>query len=133
LDYRSETPEWNLECGPVKTAGGYKLEVGARVLLKISWPPQNPVLSANQWFYIVHGEDGVVLGAPACRALGVIDEQWPLSTLEERAQLSSSTVRTAHADTVHAPPECPLHDCSLSEVHSLGHLPPLSEEELCLI
>ena len=79
-----ETPEWNynLECGPVKTAGGHKLEVEARVLLKISWPPQHPVLSANQWFYIVHGEDGVVLGTPACRALGAIDEQWPLSTLK---------------------------------------------------
>ena len=57
---RFETPEWNynLECGSVRAAGGHHL-----------------VLSANQWFHIVHGEDGVVLGTPACRALGVIDEQ----------------------------------------------------------
>ena len=53
------------------------------MLLKISWPPEDPVLSVNQWFYIVHGEDGVVLGTPACHALGVIDDQWPLSTLTE--------------------------------------------------
>ena len=30
-----------------------------------------------------------VEGTPACRALGDIDEQWPLSTLKERAQFSS--------------------------------------------
>ena len=125
-----ETSEWNynLECGPVKTAGGYKLEAEARVLLKISWPPQHPVLSANQWFYIVHGEDGVVLGTPACLTLGAIDEQWPLSTLKERAQFSSSTVKTAHADSVHAPAECSLPNCSVSEVHTKEH--PLSEDEL---
>ena len=35
-----EIPEWNynLECDPVKSAGGCKLEVEARVLLKILWP-----------------------------------------------------------------------------------------------
>ena len=113
---------------PVKTAGGYKLEVQARVLLKISWPPRHPVISANQWFYIVHGEDGVVLGTPACLTLGAINEQWPLSTLKERGQFSSSTVKTAHANTVHAPAECSLPSCSVSEVHTQEH--PLSEEEL---
>ena len=125
-----ETPEWNynLECGPVQTAGGYQLEVEACVLLTISWPPQHPVLSANQSFYIVHDEDGVVLGTPACRALGVIDKQWPLSTLQERAQLDSSAIKTAHADTVHTPAECSLHDYFPSEIHSPQH--PLSEDEL---
>lgn len=60
-----ETPEWNyaLECGSVKAAGGHSLDVEARVLLKISWPPEDPILSVNQWFHIVHGEDGVVLGS----------------------------------------------------------------------
>ena len=77
---------------------------------------------------MVHGEDGVVLGTPVCRALGAIDEQWPSSALQERAQFSSSTVKTAHADTVHAPAECSLPDCSVSEVHTQEH--PLSEDEL---
>ena len=83
---RFEIPEWNynLERDPVKTAGGYKLDIKARVLLKISWNQQNLVLSAIQWFYIVHGADGVVLGTSACRPLGIINEQWPLSTQKER-------------------------------------------------
>ena len=33
-----------------------------------------------------------------------------------------------HADTVHAPAECSLPDCSVSEVHTQEH--PLSEDEL---
>ena len=63
-----DTPEWsyNLECGSVKTAGSHNLHVEARVLLKISWPPENPTISVDQWFYIVHGEDGIILGTPAC-------------------------------------------------------------------
>ena len=70
----------------------------------------------------------MVLGSPACRALGAINEQWPLSTLKERAQFSSSTVKPAHADTVHAPAECSLPGCSVSEIHTQEH--PLSEDEL---
>lgn len=50
----------------VITAGGYNLKVEARVLPRIAWPPKNPVISANQWFYIFHGENGVILGTPAC-------------------------------------------------------------------
>lgn len=68
-----------LVCGSVKAAGGYSFDVKARVLLKISWPRWYPLLSINQWFYIIHGEDEVVLGTPACRALVAIDDQWPLS------------------------------------------------------
>jgi hypothetical protein len=37
--------------------------------------------SADQWFYIVHGEDDIILGTPACHALGVIDDDRPISTL----------------------------------------------------
>ena len=50
-----ETTEWNyaLECGSVKAAGGHILDVEARVVLKISLPPEDPVPSANQWFHIV--------------------------------------------------------------------------------
>ena len=45
-----DTSEWsyNLECDSIKTAGGHTLDVEARVLLKISWPPQNPTISAEQ-------------------------------------------------------------------------------------
>ena len=55
------------------------------MLLKNSWPPEDPILSTNQRFHIIHGEDGVVLGTPACRALGIIDDQWPLSSLAENS------------------------------------------------
>ena len=96
------TPEWNyaLECGSVKAAGGHIIDVEARVLLKISWPPEDPVLSINQWCHIVHDEDGVVLGTPACRTLGVIDDQWPLSALAQKVKPSTSTVKTLEADPV---------------------------------
>ena len=61
---RFESPEWNyaLECGSVKAAGGHTLDVEPRVLLEISWPQEDPVLSVNQWFHIVRGEYRVVLG-----------------------------------------------------------------------
>ena len=89
---RFDTPEWsyNLECGSIKTAGGHNLDIEARVLLKISWPPENPTISADQWFYIVHGEDGIILGTPACHALGVIDDDWPISTLLQNLNHPSS-------------------------------------------
>ena len=87
-----ETPQWNykLECGSVKVAGGHNPKIVARVLLKISWCPEDPILSTYQWFHIIHGEDGVVLGTLACRALGIISDQWKLSSLAENslAQLS---------------------------------------------
>ena len=35
---------------------------------------RNPTISADQWFYIVYGEDGIILGTPAHQALGVIDD-----------------------------------------------------------
>ena len=66
---------YNLECGSIKTAGGHNLHVEARVLLTISWPPGKPVVSEYRWFHIVHSEDGVILGTPACQALGIIDDQ----------------------------------------------------------
>ncbi len=72
---------YNLECGSIKTAGGNNLDVEARGFFKISWPPKNPTISADQWSYIVHGEDGIILGTPACQALGVIDDDWRISTL----------------------------------------------------
>ena len=52
---RFETPaEWNynLERGPVKTAGGYKLEADSRVLLKISWNHRtqfSQLISGSTW------------------------------------------------------------------------------------
>ena len=103
---RFDTPEWsyNLECGSIKTAGGHNLDVEARVLLKISWPPENPTISADQWFYIVHGEDGIILGSPACHALGVIDDDWPISTLLQNLNHPSS-VNTLDASE-NNPPIC---------------------------
>ena len=62
-------------CVPTfKAAGGHILDVEACLVLKISWPPEDKVLPP-QWFDIVHDEDGVVLGTPACHALGIIDDQ----------------------------------------------------------
>ena len=80
-----DNPEWsyNLECGSVKTAGGHNLDVETRVLFKISCPPppqENATFFSVQWFYIVHGEEGIILGAPACHALGETDDDWPIST-----------------------------------------------------
>ena len=91
-----ETPPWdyNLECGRIKTAGGHTLKCEARVLLKVSWPPEDPQISVEQWFYIVHGEEGVVFGTPACLALGIIDQNWPRSSLQEHTLRSPTRVKT---------------------------------------
>ena len=71
-----DTPEWcySLECGSVKVTGAHiKIETG--VFLKLSWPPEDPVISVDQWFHIVHG--GVVLHTLAFQALGIIDGPYP--------------------------------------------------------
>ena len=72
-----DTPAWNynLECGSMKMACSHNLHVEARVLIKISWPPKKSVISANQLFHIVHGEDGVIIGTPTCQVLGILDDQ----------------------------------------------------------
>ena len=129
---RFESPEWNyaLECGSVKAACGHTLDVEARVLLKISWPPEDPVLSVNQWFHIVHGEDGVVLGTPACRALGVIDDQWPLSTLAQKAKPSTATVKTLEADPVQPTPCIRVDAELLSETSNPKGILPPSDDDL---
>jgi hypothetical protein len=51
---RFYTPEWfyNLECGSIKSAGGHNLDVEARVLLKISWPPENPTIPLISGFIL---------------------------------------------------------------------------------
>ena len=122
-----DTPEWsyNLECGSVKTAGGHNLDVEARVLLKISWPPENPTISADQWFYIVHGEDGIILGTPACQALGVIDDDWPISTMLQNLNHPSSV------NTLDTPEIKPLmYDNDLTKVDQPVLSPPASDDDL---
>ena len=124
---RFDTPEWsyNLECGSIKTAGGHNLDVEARVLLKISWPPENPTISADQWFYIVHGEDGIILGTPACHALGVIDDDWPISTLRQNLNHPSSE------NTLDASKNNPqICDNKPTEVDHLVPNSPTSDDEL---
>ena len=79
------------------------------------FPDQESIISANQWSYIVHSENWVILGTPACRALGVIDDRLPLSALVERARTSSLTVRTIQVDSVSPSPGCSLHDQYFSE------------------
>ena len=123
-----DTPQWsyNLECGSVKTAGGHNLDVEARILLKISWPPENPTISADQWFYIVHGEDGIILGTPACQALGVIDDDWPISTMLQKLNHSSSV------NTLDTPEIKPLmcdNDQSIVVDHPVPN-PPASDDYL---
>ncbi|WP_421867749.1 hypothetical protein [Pararhizobium sp.] len=51
---RFDTPEWsyNLEFGLIKTAGGHNLDVEARVLLKISWPPESRTISVKVVLYL---------------------------------------------------------------------------------
>ena len=56
--------------------------------MNISWPPQQPVVSVDQWFYIVNSKDNIIFGTPACLALGIIDDQWPLSLLEQQLKTS---------------------------------------------
>ena len=122
-----DTPEWsyNLECGSVKTAGGHNLNVEARVLLTISWPPENPTISADQWFYIVHGEDGIIFGTPACQALGVIDDDWPISTMLQNLNHPSSV------NTLDTPEIKPLMcDNDLTEVDQPVLSPPASDDDL---
>ena len=62
--------------------------------------------------------------------LGVIDEQWPLCTLAQKVQPSSSTVKTLEADTVQPSPGCAVNDQPLSETNSLESLPPPSDDDL---
>ena len=122
-----DTPEWpyNLECGSVKTAGGNNLDVEARVLFKISWPPENPTISADQWFYIVHGEDGIILGTPACQALGVIDDDWPISTMLKNLNHPSSV------NTLDTPEIKPLMcDNDLTKFDQPVLSPPASDDDL---
>jgi hypothetical protein len=124
---RFDTPEWsyNLECGSIKTAGGHNLDVEARVLLKISWPPENPTISADQWFYIVHGEDGIILGTPACQALGVIDDDWPISTLLQNLN------HTSYVHTLDASGNNPeICNTQPTKVGPLVPNPPTSDDEL---
>ena len=71
---------------------------------------------------------GLYLAPLLAGLLDSLRNSGPCTTLKERAQLSSSAVKTAHADTVHTPPKCSLHDHSPSEVHSPQQ--PLSEDEL---
>ena len=59
------------------------LHIEACMVVKISWPPVDLGLSVSQWFHIVRGEDGVVLGTSACHALGIIDDKLPLTTLTQ--------------------------------------------------
>jgi hypothetical protein len=106
-------------------AGGHNLDVEARVLLKISWPPENPTISADQWFYIVHGEDGIILGTPACHALGVIDDDWPISTLRQNLNHPSSE------NTLDASENNPqICDNKPTEVDHPVPNPPTSDDEL---
>lgn len=69
-------------------------------------------------------------GTPACLALEVVDDQWPLSTLVGRARTFPSTVRTTQADNFHPSPECSLQVQSFSESSRLEPPPPLSDEKL---
>ncbi|CAB3980110.1 Hypothetical predicted protein [Paramuricea clavata] len=119
--------EWsyNIECGSIKTTGGHNLDVEARVLPKILRPPQNPTIFADQWFYIVHGEDGIILGTPACHALSVIDDDWPISTLLQNLNHLSS-VNTLDASE-NNPQIC---DNKLTEVDHVVPNSSMSDDEL---
>ena len=108
---------YNLECGSVKTVGGHNQHVDARALLKISSPPKKPVVSARQWFHIVHSEDGVIIGTPACQVLGIIDDQWPLSALTQNAPPPQS-VKSLTAVEIPSPSNIIIHHKNQLETNS---------------
>ena len=101
------------------------MDVEARVLLKISWPPESCTISVNQWFYIVHGEDGIILGTPTCRALGVIYDDWPISALLQNLN-HPSAVNTLDASELE-PQICDNDPTKLD--HPVSR-PPTSNHEL---
>ena len=82
--------------------------------------------------HIIHGEDGVVLGTPACWAPGFIDDQWPLFSLAEKVKLSSSTMKTMQAATGHNSPASTIHYQLHYETSNLESIPaPLDDDLLC--
>ena len=104
------TTQWNykLECGSVKAAGGHNLQVEARALLKISSPPEDPVLSTNQWFHVIHGEDGV--GHSYLPSSWYHRRPMAIVFLGRKRKLSSSTVKTLQAATDQPPPGSTIND-----------------------
>lgn len=109
-----ETPDWNyaLECGSRKAAGRHSLDIEGRVLLKISWPQrtQSSLLISGLTLSMVKME--LYFGTSVCRALGVIDHQWPLSNLTQNVKPSPSTALTLEADPVQPTP-CIIVDVEL--------------------
>ncbi|CAB4042111.1 Hypothetical predicted protein [Paramuricea clavata] len=69
--------------------------------------------------------DGIILGTPACHALGVIDDDWPISTLLQNLNHPSS-VNTLDASE-NNPQIC---DNKPTEVDHLVPNPPTSDDEL---
>lgn len=68
--------------------------------------------------------------AVTCRALGVIDDQRPLSTLTQKVKPSTSTVKTLEADPVQPTP-CKTVDAELlSETSNPEALLPPSDDDL---